>query len=195
MLAIARGLMSRPKILMLDEPSLGLSPILVRTMFELIGTLNEQNVTILLIEQNIHQALKIADQAYVMKTGKIVMQGPGKELLCNEKFKTLTSESAGEKNHVSLSYSVELILQLVVNGILFGAMYGIAAIGMSLIFGTMRIFFPGPGNHHHFFCLYLFLVVFAMGHRSLSVADHHYSPVIGVWGSVLPTAVQGSRGQ
>ena len=83
MLAIARGLMSRPKILMLDEPSLGLSPILVRTMFELIGTLNEQNVTILLVEQNIHQALKIAHHAYVMKTGKIVMQGPGDELLCD----------------------------------------------------------------------------------------------------------------
>jgi branched-chain amino acid transport system ATP-binding protein len=84
MLAIARGMMSRPKILMLDEPSLGLSPILVRTKIELIHTLNEQHVTILLVEQNIHQALKIAHQAYVMKTGKIVMQGPGNELLCNE---------------------------------------------------------------------------------------------------------------
>ena len=84
MLAIARGLMSRPKILMLDEPSLGLSPILVRTMFALIGTLNEQDVTILLVEQNIHQALKIADQAYVMKTGHVVLQGTGEELLCNE---------------------------------------------------------------------------------------------------------------
>jgi branched-chain amino acid transport system ATP-binding protein len=83
MLAIARGLMSQPKILMLDEPSLGLSPILVRTMFELIAELNEQQVTILLVEQNIHQALKIAHHAYVMKTGKIVMQGPGNELLCD----------------------------------------------------------------------------------------------------------------
>lgn len=84
MLAIARGMMSQPKILMLDEPSLGLSPILVRTMFELIGHLNRQNVTILLVEQNVQQALKIAHQAYVLKTGRIVMQGPGKELLCNE---------------------------------------------------------------------------------------------------------------
>lgn len=84
MLAIARGMMSQPKILMLDEPSLGLSPILVRTMFELIGNLNRQNVTILLVEQNVQQALKIAHQAYVLKTGRIVMQGPGKELLCNE---------------------------------------------------------------------------------------------------------------
>jgi branched-chain amino acid transport system ATP-binding protein len=83
MLAIARGLMSRPKILMLDEPSLGLSPILVRTMFELIANLNEQSVTILLVEQNIHQALKIAHKGYVMKTGRIVMEGAGNELLCN----------------------------------------------------------------------------------------------------------------
>ena len=81
MLAIARAMMSRPGILMLDEPSLGLSPILVRTMFELILTLNKQGVTILLVEQNIHQALKIADHAYVLKNGKITMSGPGEELL------------------------------------------------------------------------------------------------------------------
>ena len=81
MLAIARAMMSRPRILMLDEPSLGLSPILVRTMFELIMNLNSQNVTILLVEQNIHQALKIADRAYVLKNGKITMTGGGEELL------------------------------------------------------------------------------------------------------------------
>jgi branched-chain amino acid transport system ATP-binding protein len=83
MLAIARALMAQPDLLMLDEPSLGLSPILVRTMFELICTLNNQKVTILLVEQNIHQALKIAHQAYVLKTGKIAMTGRGDELLSN----------------------------------------------------------------------------------------------------------------
>ena len=66
---------------MLDEPSLGLSPTLVRTMFELIMNLNKQKVTILLVEQNIHQAMKIADQAYVLKNGKITMTGGGEELL------------------------------------------------------------------------------------------------------------------
>ena len=81
MLAIARAMMSRPRVLMLDEPSLGLSPILVRTMFELILTLNRQKVTIFLVEQNIHQALKIADRAYVLKNGKIAMTGKGNELL------------------------------------------------------------------------------------------------------------------
>jgi len=84
MLAIARALMGRPKLLMLDEPSLGLSPIFVRTIFELISTLNEQKATILLVEQNINQALKIAHQAYVLKTGKIMMCGGGKELLADE---------------------------------------------------------------------------------------------------------------
>jgi branched-chain amino acid transport system ATP-binding protein len=81
MLAIARAMMSRPRILMLDEPSLGLSPVLVRTMFELIMNLNQQKMTILLVEQNIHQALKIADRAYVLKNGKITMTGEGEELL------------------------------------------------------------------------------------------------------------------
>jgi branched-chain amino acid transport system ATP-binding protein len=83
MLAIARAMMSRPRILMLDEPSLGLSPMLVKTMFELIMNLNRQKVTILLVEQNIHQALKIADRAYVLKNGRIAMTGEGNELLSN----------------------------------------------------------------------------------------------------------------
>lgn len=83
MLAIARAMMSRPKILMLDEPSLGLSPMFVRTMFELIAALNRQKMTVLLVEQNIHQALKIADRAYVIKNGEITMTGGGEELLAN----------------------------------------------------------------------------------------------------------------
>lgn len=87
MLAIARGIMAQPKVLMLDEPSLGLSPILVKTIFELISALNEQKITILLVEQNINQALKIAHQAYVLKTGEIAMSGRGDELLANEEIR------------------------------------------------------------------------------------------------------------
>ena len=83
MLAIARAIMAQPALLMLDEPSLGLSPLLVKTMFELIRTLNDQKVTILLVEQNIHQALKIAHDGFVLKTGKVVMSGKGNELLAN----------------------------------------------------------------------------------------------------------------
>lgn len=81
MLAIGRALMAQPSLLMLDEPSLGLSPIFVRTIFDLISTLNNQKITILLVEQNINQALKIAHQAYVLKTGKIAMNGRGVDLL------------------------------------------------------------------------------------------------------------------
>lgn len=81
MVAIGRGLMSRPKLLMLDEPSLGLAPLVVKTIFETITNLNKQKVTILLVEQNIHQALKIAHQAFVLKTGHVTMMGGGEELL------------------------------------------------------------------------------------------------------------------
>ncbi len=81
MLAIARALMARPKLLMLDEPSLGLAPLVVRTVFEIIATLKAQGVTILLVEQNIHQALKVADRACVIKTGRINLTGTGQDLL------------------------------------------------------------------------------------------------------------------
>jgi len=87
MLAIGRAVMARPKLIMLDEPSLGLSPILVKTIFGLLSTLNEQKTTILLVEQNVNQALKIAHQAYVMKTGKIVMCGKGCDLLVDEEVR------------------------------------------------------------------------------------------------------------
>lgn len=84
MLAIGRAIMAQPKLIMLDEPSLGLSPILVKTIFGIISTLNEQKATILLVEQNINQSLKIAHQAYVLKNGRIVMCGKGCDLLLNE---------------------------------------------------------------------------------------------------------------
>ena len=81
MLAIGRGLMAHPKLLLLDEPSMGLSPILVEIIFDIIQDINEQGTSILLVEQNAQMALAIADRAYVLETGRIVMQGPGDELL------------------------------------------------------------------------------------------------------------------
>ncbi|MDQ0327932.1 ABC transporter ATP-binding protein [Terribium terrae] len=83
MLAIARATMSEPSLLILDEPSIGLSPLVVQQMFKLIEELHRQGVTILLVEQNIHQALKIADHAFVLKTGEIAMQGTGAELIAD----------------------------------------------------------------------------------------------------------------
>lgn len=87
MLAVGRGLMARPKVLMMDEPSLGLAPIVVQGIFDIIREINRQGVTILLIEQNANMALKIADYAYVMETGRITMTGTGRELLENEAVK------------------------------------------------------------------------------------------------------------
>ena len=87
MLAVARALMSRPKIIMMDEPSLGLAPLIVRDIFSIIKEINRQGVTVLLIEQNANMALKTADVGYVMETGSITMSGSGAELLENKAVK------------------------------------------------------------------------------------------------------------
>ena len=87
MLAVGRALMSRPKLLLLDEPSLGLAPLVVQDIFTIIREINRQGVTVLLIEQNANMALKIADLAYVLETGRITLSGSGAELLANEKVK------------------------------------------------------------------------------------------------------------
>jgi branched-chain amino acid transport system ATP-binding protein len=83
MLAIGRAVMAHPRLVLIDEASLGLSPILTRTIFELIVALNQQGTTVLMVEQNIHMALKICSRAYVMKTGHIMLSGTGEELLAN----------------------------------------------------------------------------------------------------------------
>ena len=87
MLAVARALMSHPKLLMMDEPSLGLAPLIIRDIFNIIREINKQGVTILLIEQNANMALQIAHTAYVLETGRITLSGTGAELLANEKVK------------------------------------------------------------------------------------------------------------
>ena len=87
MLAVGRALMSRPKLIMMDEPSLGLAPLIVKSIFEIIKTINKEGITVLLIEQNANMALKIADKGYVMETGEIKMEGTGAELLANEEIK------------------------------------------------------------------------------------------------------------
>jgi branched-chain amino acid transport system ATP-binding protein len=87
MLAVGRALMSRPKLMMMDEPSLGLAPLIVREIFRIIREINKQGVTILLIEQNANMALQTADIGYVMETGRIILTGTGVELLANEKVK------------------------------------------------------------------------------------------------------------
>ncbi len=84
MLAIGRGLMGNPKLLLLDEPSLGLSPLLVKNIFGIIKEINKQGTTILLVEQNVYQSLHLAHRAYVLETGRVVLSGTGEELLGND---------------------------------------------------------------------------------------------------------------
>jgi branched-chain amino acid transport system ATP-binding protein len=87
MLAIARALMSKPKLILLDEPSMGLAPILVDEVFSIIKDINKSGMTILLVEQNAHKALNIADKAYVLETGKVVLAGDARDLLTNDAVK------------------------------------------------------------------------------------------------------------
>ena len=87
MLAVGRALMSSPKLIMMDEPSLGLAPLVVQDIFSIIRQINSEGITVLLIEQNANMALKIADKAYVMETGRITMEGTGAELLADETIK------------------------------------------------------------------------------------------------------------
>jgi len=88
MLAMGRALMVRPRILLLDEPSMGLAPLIVRNIFSIIQEINKSGTTILLVEQNAHMALSIANKAYVLETGKIVLQGNAKELLTNDSVRS-----------------------------------------------------------------------------------------------------------
>ncbi len=87
MLAIARGLMAHPKLLLLDEPSLGLSPLLARNIFEIVTEINRQGTTVLLVEQNVHQSLRISSRAYVLETGRVVLEGAAAELLADPHVK------------------------------------------------------------------------------------------------------------
>ena len=87
MLAVGRALMSKPELIMMDEPSLGLAPLIVQSIFDIIRTINKSGITVLLIEQNANMALQVADKAYVIETGRITLEGTGAELLENESVK------------------------------------------------------------------------------------------------------------
>jgi branched-chain amino acid transport system ATP-binding protein len=87
MLAIARALMGKPRLILLDEPSMGLAPLIVAQIFDIIGEINKQGVTVLLVEQNAAQALSIANRGYVLETGEVVLQGTGQDLLADDRVR------------------------------------------------------------------------------------------------------------
>lgn len=87
MVAIARGLMARPRLMILDEPSLGLAPIIVKEMFEIIRNINDEGITVLMVEQNVQQSLRLASRAYVLENGRVVLEGAGEELLDDERVR------------------------------------------------------------------------------------------------------------
>jgi branched-chain amino acid transport system ATP-binding protein len=87
MVAIARGLMARPRLMILDEPSLGLAPIIVKEMFEIIRNINDEGITVLMVEQNVQQSLRLAGRAYVLENGRVVLEGAGEELLDDERVR------------------------------------------------------------------------------------------------------------
>ncbi len=99
MLAIARSLMSRPRLLLLDEPSLGLAPLVVKQIFDVIGAINREGVTVLLVEQNAFHALRLAHRGYVMQTGRIVLAGSGAELLANREVRAAYLEGGAAPPH------------------------------------------------------------------------------------------------
>lgn len=101
MLALARALMSKPKLLMMDEPSLGLAPLIVKGIFEIIKEINKSGVTVLLIEQNANMALKASDYAYVLETGTLSMEGSGEELLSNEAIREAYLGKNSNKKYVN----------------------------------------------------------------------------------------------
>ena len=101
MLALARALMSKPKLLMMDEPSLGRAPLIVKGIFEIIKEINKSGVTVLLIEQNANMALKSSDYAYVLETGKLSMEGSGEELLSNEAIREAYLGKNSNKKYVN----------------------------------------------------------------------------------------------
>ena len=101
MLALARALMSKPKLLMMDEPSLGLAPLIVKGIFEIIKEINKSGVTVLLIEQNANMALKASDYAYVLETGRLSMEGSGEELLINEAIREAYLGKNSNKKYVN----------------------------------------------------------------------------------------------
>ena len=136
MLAIGRALMAAPRLLMLDEPSLGLAPLVVQAIFQVIRELHRRGVTILLVEQNVRQALAVADRGYVLATGRVILEGSGDgAALQPRRGAGLPQRGAGGRQVSGL----ELLLQQLINAVSIGSLYALMAIGLAMVFGILRL--------------------------------------------------------
>ncbi len=144
MLAIGRALMSRPKLILLDEPSMGLAPVMVLRLFDLIRRVRAEGYTILVVEQNVRQVLKLVDRAYLLEVGRIRMEGRADELVrAGLRPQSLRRSMSGLSSHLVDCRTKGLPLTCSprprVNGILLGGVLALLALGLNLIFGVLDI--------------------------------------------------------
>ena len=133
MLALARALMAGPKLLLLDEPSLGLAPIVIQSIFRTLAELKAAGVAMLLVEQNISLALDLADRAYVLRTGEVTLSGSAEALRAD--YEEVAAAYLGARPMSTSLY----VTQQVINAIALGSLYALVAIGLSMVFGILRM--------------------------------------------------------
>ena len=160
MLAIGRALMSRPRLLLLDEPSLGLAPLMVERIFATIAELKRQGRTILLVEQNVHQALDVADRAYVLETGRITLDGAGRRTSPRPQGRAVVPRR--RRRRAVTDYAI----QQVVNALSAGSLYALMAVGLAMVFGILRLINFAHGD---LMMISAYLAVFSLG-AGLSLA-------------------------
>ena len=154
MLAIGRALMSRPRLLLLDEPSLGLAPLMVERIFETIAELKRQGRTILLVEQNVHHALDIADRAYVLETGRITLEGPASVLRRGPQGGAVLPR---RRRGLDMT---DYVIQQIVNALSAGSLYALMAVGLAMVFGILRLINFAHGD---LMMIAAYLAVFCLG--------------------------------
>ena len=154
MLAIGRALMSRPRLLLLDEPSLGLAPLMVERIFETIAELKRQGRTILLVEQNVHQALDVADRAYVLETGRITLDGRGRRPPPRPEGRAVVPRR--RRGRAVIDYAI----QQVVNALSAGSLYALMAVGLAMVFGILRLINFAHGD---LMMIAAYIAVFCLG--------------------------------
>ena len=190
MLAIGRALMSRPRLLLLDEPSLGLAPLMVERIFETIAELKRQGRTILLVEQNVHHALDVADRAYVLETGRITLDGPAEVLRHDPKVEQSYLGVGG------VATVTDYVIQQIVNALSAGSLYALMAVGLAMVFGILRLINFAHGD---VMMIAAYIAVFCLGaglplaaaHPDHGRRHHHRRPADGA--DRLPAAPRRAR--